>query len=74
MRVRELRLERKLSQEALAELADVHVNLVGRVERGGMSAGIITVLKLAVALKTTPSELFAPFDSGLLRRLRLSRD
>ena len=46
--MRKLRLERGLSQEKLAELADLHPNYVGSVERGERN---IAVVRLARALR-----------------------
>jgi len=56
-RVRELRVARKLSQEELAELADLHRNYVGGVERGERNVGLLNVVAIARALRVLPSTL-----------------
>jgi transcriptional regulator with XRE-family HTH domain len=47
--VRTLRNGKELSQEALANRADVHTNQVGRLERG-TNVGVNTLLAIAEAL------------------------
>jgi transcriptional regulator with XRE-family HTH domain len=56
-RVRELRLAKELSQEKLAELADLHRNFVGAIERGQKNVGLVSLVKLAHALSVKPSAL-----------------
>lgn len=57
MRVRQLRLERKLSQEDLAELADLHRNYVSQIEGGRRNLSLLNILKLAHGLRVRPTKL-----------------
>lgn len=56
-RVRQLRLRRGLSQEKLAELADLHRNYVGGVERGERNVALLNIVAIAHALKVKPAKL-----------------
>ena len=49
-RVRDLRIKNKMSQEALANEADVPLSQIGRIERGENNPTISTLHVLATAL------------------------
>ena len=68
MRVRELRQHQELSQEALAERADLHRNYIGGIERGERNVGLINVGKLADALEVSVADLFSTFTQKPARR------
>ncbi len=48
----------KISQETLAEKADIHPNYVGRIERGECSASVEILIGIAKALNIHPHKLF----------------
>jgi transcriptional regulator with XRE-family HTH domain len=60
-RLRELRMERNLSQERLAELAGLDRNYIGQIERAERNVALVNIVKIAKALEIAPGELFASF-------------
>ncbi len=55
--IKRIRLEKEISQERLALLAEVDRSYVGRVERGDNNAAILTLARLARALDISIAEL-----------------
>jgi transcriptional regulator with XRE-family HTH domain len=55
--VRQKRYLLDISQERLAELADLHPNYVGSVERGERNIALENIVALAKALKCSPKDL-----------------
>lgn len=57
-RVREIRIQKGLSQEQLAHLADVHRTYIGMIERAEKNITLININKIADALGVNVKELF----------------
>jgi transcriptional regulator with XRE-family HTH domain len=55
--VRKKRLRQRLSQEGLAERADLHWTYIGGIERGERNVSLVNIVKIARGLGMTPSRL-----------------
>jgi len=56
-KVREERFKRKLTQQALANIAGFHRTYIGMVERGEKNLTLTNIKKIAKALNIKPSKL-----------------
>lgn len=56
-RVKAVRLEQGLSQEDLADQAELHRNYISQIECGRRNLSLLNILKLARALKIPASKL-----------------
>ena len=70
--LRRLRLERKLSQERLAELAGLNYKYIGRIELAKADPGADVLVRLARALVIPVGEIFATITPGDYGQRRLS--
>lgn len=55
--VRQVRLDRGMSQEDLAHSADLHRTHISLIERGLRSVRVETIERLALALRVQPAKL-----------------
>ncbi len=56
--LKSIRLEKGLSQEKLALIADLDRTYISGIERGLRNISLINIFKLSEALELPPSELF----------------
>jgi len=56
-RIREQRIAMKLTQLALGEKCGLHRTFIGSVERGERNVALLSLRKIAIALRVTPAEL-----------------
>ena len=69
-RVRQLRLQKKLTQEQLAERADISTSFLGHIERGSRKLSLDSFCRIARALDCTANDLL-PMEGGNARRSAL---
>ena len=68
-RVRDVRVERGLTQRAMAELADIPQTHLSSIERGFKLPNLLTVVRLALVLDCKVSDLTSVFDKADLPSL-----
>jgi transcriptional regulator with XRE-family HTH domain len=56
--IKEWRIRKRMTQEALAAAADISVNSLGRVERGETNPTLNLLWKIATKLKVSVVQLF----------------
>lgn len=62
-RIKRFRTKAKLSQNQLAEKAEIDSNNLSRIERGLITPTLETVLKLSHALQITPNDILLESDN-----------
>ncbi|QWT24686.1 helix-turn-helix domain-containing protein [Subtercola sp. PAMC28395] len=65
-RIRATRLKLGLSQEDIADLAEMHVTNVGKIERGQANPTLSTLVSLAGALNVDAAEWIANLTTAML--------
>lgn len=55
--IRRARVKADMTQECLAELAGVHVQTIGAMERGGFPFAVTTFARISQFLETSPNRL-----------------
>jgi transcriptional regulator with XRE-family HTH domain len=60
--VRKFRLQKGMSQEKLAELADIHRTYIGDVERGTRNIALINMTRIAKAMGVPLSRLIVEME------------
>lgn len=61
--VRARRIALALSQEALADIAEIDRSHMGKIERGERNVTFLNILRIAKAIQCKPSDLLS--DAGL---------
>lgn len=61
-RIRSYRKIKRLSQEKLAELCDLHPVYIGQLERGEKNASLDTIMRICKGLEISPEDLFEKLD------------
>ena len=68
--LRRLREAAGLSQEKVAQEADLTTGYISDLERGLKAPGLATIIRLATALGVSPSDMLKDFTPATLRKLR----
>jgi XRE family transcriptional regulator, regulator of sulfur utilization len=63
--IREIRTQKGLSQEKLAELGDFERSYISKIENGDRAIQVVTFIRFAKALDISPTELMSRLQSKL---------
>lgn len=61
-RLRELRLQKNLTQKELAFIVDVEISQITRIERGIINTSILNLMKIADALEISISDFLKEIE------------
>jgi transcriptional regulator with XRE-family HTH domain len=67
--IRELRIERGMTQKELAEACETERTFIVALEKGRKNAGTATIVRIAAALGVVPAELFRRFTKKAMRTI-----
>ena len=67
--IREIREQREITQQKLAEKCGIHRVSMQRIERGTENPSSKTLLAIAAALDILPSELFRRFNRRIMKAI-----
>lgn len=74
--IRHYRIEKKLTQQELAEMSDLSLPFMNQVENGHRNISLKTLIKILDSLEVSLGEFFQPFsdkkDSDLIQELILT--
>lgn len=70
--VRQLREKQGISQEAFADLSQLHRTYIGGIERGERNIGLLNLLRIAKALNVAPSDLLQNFDVKFMLTIEIN--
>lgn len=73
LRMKELRVEKGVSQEKLALESGIARSYLGGVERGERNVAVLNILKIAEALNVEPYKLLEPPTPSLIDSLRIKK-
>lgn len=68
-RLREMRLKRNVTQQALAEAAEMSLTYISNMEHGLKVPSLTTIIRIAIALECKVMDLVGAFDKTDLRVL-----
>lgn len=66
--IRQVRIEKGLSQEELSYKCELHRTYIGSIERAEKVASIITLEKIAKALEIPISEIFMQYEKNITEK------
>jgi len=66
LRIRQLRMEKGLSQQNLADRAEIEISQVYRIEKGKTNTTLSTIGALASALDISIAEIFSNLETAKL--------
>lgn len=62
--LREIRQKKGMTQQELADIAQMSLTYISNMEHGMKVPSLTTIIRLAVAMECRPTELIRPFDGA----------